>query len=543
METLATISGNIVDVLNDRTYPGTIYIKEGRIARITEDSARYSTYLIPGLIDAHVHVESSMLVPSEFARLAVRHGTVATVSDPHEIANVLGVKGVEYMVDNGSKVPFGFNFGAPSCVPATGSETSGAVLGPAEVEQLLQRDDIRYLSEVMNYPGILNEDAELLAKIESARKRGKPVDGHAPGLRGDALRKYVEAGITTDHETLDRDEAEEKIALGMKLLIREGSAAKEFDRFQDFMDRFPESCMLCSDDKHPDDLVRGHIDSLVRRALRSGNSQAKVLRCACVNPVLHYKLDTGLLQEGQPADVVEIDGFETFTILRTLIRGQVVAASGKSNIAHLDAPPVNVFNACPATVESLAVRYPGGSLQVVHALDGSLFTERLSITPTVSGDMVVSDPDRDILKIVVLNRYQAAAPAVGFVHGFDVRNGAIASSVAHDSHNVVAVGATDQDLCEAMNLVIENGGGMAAVGRGRRMVLPLPVAGLMSGRDGFEVADLYTALDGMAKDMGSTLSAPFMTLSFMALPVIPRLKMTDRGLFDVDAFQPTSLFV
>lgn len=541
-EAIRRISGNIVDVLHSLIYPGTLEISAGRIVSIARDEKTYETFILPGLIDSHIHIESSMLVPSEFARLAVRHGTVAAVSDPHEIGNVLGIEGVDYMIDSGRTVPFKFFFGAPSCVPATPFETAGAEIGTGQVEELLKRDEIKYLSEMMNFPGVLNGDPVVMAKIGLAKRYGKPVDGHAPGLRGSELEKYVAAGISTDHETLDREEALEKLKSGMKILIREGSAAKDFDAFVSLIEDYPDRCMFCSDDRHPDDLVLGHINEMVKGALKQGIDRMKVLRCACVNPVLHYGLEVGLLQEGCLADFIEIDGFESFNVLRTFIDGEPVADKGRTLLPRVAAKTVNNFKAQKKGVSDFSIRERGERINVIEAVDGQLITNRLRVTPRVSNGNVVSDPGRDYLKIAVVNRYRDAPPAVGFVKGFGLQKGAIASSVAHDSHNIIAVGVTDEAICQAVNLVIEHQGGMSVVHDDVAGVLPLPVAGIMTNQDGFEVARQYSELGSLAKDLGSTLKAPFMTLSFMALPVIPRIKLSDKGLFDGEKFELIDLF-
>jgi len=536
------ISGNIVDVLNSTIYPGTLEIRDGKIASIAKDEKTYDTYILPGLVDSHIHIESSMLTPSAFARLAVVHGTVATVSDPHEIANVLGINGVNYMIENGKTVPLKFYFGAPSCVPATPFETSGAHIGPEQVEDLLRKGEVRYLSEMMNFPGVLNGDPEVMAKIGAARKLGKPIDGHAPGLRGEALKKYVAAGISTDHETLDREEALEKLKLGMKILIREGSAAKNFDTLIGLVEDYPDQCMFCSDDKHPDDLIVGHINDLVKRALKLGLDRMKVLKCTCVNPVQHYGLDVGLLQEGCWADFIEIDSFEDFNILGTYINGELVAERGKMLLPKVEASVANNFEAGQKQVSDFSVRVAGEKVNVIEAIDGQLITNRLSVMPRISEGNVISDTDGDVLKMAVVNRYQDAPPAIGFIKSFGLRKGAIASSVAHDSHNVVAVGVTDEVLCQAVNLVVENQGGVAVVSDNEKRVIPLPVAGIMTTQDGYEVAKQYSELDKLAKQLGSKLQAPFMTLSFMALLVIPKIKLSDKGLFDGEKFEFMRLF-
>lgn len=530
------ISGNIVDVLDRRIYPGTILVRNGRITQITEGGDR-DTWIIPGFIDSHVHLESSMMVPSEFARLASVHGTVAAVCDPHEIANVLGIEGVEFMITNGAAVPFRFCFGAPSCVPATPFETAGAALGPAQIESLLQRKDVKFLAEVMNFPGVINGDPEIMKKIALAQKYGKPVDGHAPGLRGEALRKYAAAGISTDHETFGYEEGEEKLKLGMNLLIREGSAARDFDTLSPLIPRFPDRCMFCSDDLHPDALVTGHISELVKKGIAMGLDIFTLLRCACLNPMRHYGIDTGLLRRGDYADFLEVDSLAGLNVLKTFIRGEQVAEKGEALLETVPASRPNRFNAGLKTPADFALNGNGASVNIIEAADGRIVTgwarEKLK---TVNGSLV-SDTGRDILKIAVVNRYAKAPPALGFIRNFGLKKGAIASSVAHDSHNIVAVGATDQDICSAVNLVVEHKGGLAAVGDEFREILPLPVAGLMSDGDGYAAAEQYSHLDRLAKRLGSTLSAPYMTLSFMALPVIPRLKLSDKGLFDAERFR------
>ncbi|HVK37425.1 MAG TPA: adenine deaminase [Candidatus Kapabacteria bacterium] len=532
------ISANIVDVVAGEIYPGTVRVDGGVITAITRDDARYDTYLLPGFVDAHVHIESSMLVPSEFARMAVVHGTVATVSDPHEIGNVLGVAGVEYMIDNGARVPFKFAFGAPSCVPATEFETAGDEIGVDGVRALLARPEIRYLSEMMNYPGVIGGDPMVLAKIRAAHDAGKPVDGHAPAVRGEALRAYAAAGITTDHESFTLEEAREKAELGMKVLIREGSAAKNFDALLPMVSQRPELCMFCSDDKHPDDLAEGHIDALVRRAIAAGVEPMVAIRCATLNPVRHYGLDVGLLQPGDPADFIEVDSLERLATLRTVIDGVVVAERGRTLIERVDVPIVNRFAAHPKRTEDFRVA-GSGAMRVIEAIDGQLVTRALVLPSGNDADgaaAIESDVDRDVLKIVVVNRYRDAAPAVAFIRGFGLRRGAIASSVAHDSHNIIAVGIDDADICRAVNTVIHNEGGLAIADGDVVEALPLPVAGLMSADDGQTVAARYSQLDRRAHELGSPLRAPFMTLSFMALLVIPSLKLSDRGLFDGERF-------
>jgi adenine deaminase len=538
-----SIKGNIVDIINKKIYPGKVFIDDGKIRSIEKLSMdqKLPNFILPGFIDAHVHIESSMLVPSEFARLAVVHGTVATISDPHEIANVCGLQGVEFMIKNGKTVPFKFHFGAPSCVPATIFETAGASLNSAEVELLLQKDEIHYLSEMMNFPGVLNADEEVMKKIASAKKYDKPVDGHAPGLRGELAKKYIDAGISTDHECFTKEEALDKLQYGMKILIREGSAAKNFDALIDLLNDYPDKIMFCSDDKHPDSLVEGHINLLCKRAVEKGIDKFKILQAACINPVEHYKMKVGLLKEGDAADLIVVEDLQQFKVLETYINGELVAEKGATKIVAEKSDVINNFNCDERRVEDFRYPildfYPGEFINVIEALDGQLITNKIIATPNNDKGEIVSDTENDILKMVVVNRYKNSAVAKSFVKNFGLKSGAIASSVAHDSHNIIAVGVDDESICRAVNLIIRQEGGICCVGNNNDQVLALPVAGLMSIDDGYEVAELYTAIDKAAKDLGSTLSSPFMTLSFMALLVIPHLKLSDMGLFDGDRFE------
>ncbi|MBF0554721.1 MAG: adenine deaminase [Nitrospirae bacterium] len=538
------IEGNCVDVLNCAVYAAELEISQGKIASITKKrNISSGVFIIPGLIDAHCHVESSMLVPAEFARLAAAYGTVAVVSDPHEIANVLGAAGIDYMIENGGTVPFKFFFGASSCVPATGFETAGASVDAAAIVALLKRDEIKYLSEMMNYPGALNGDPSVMAKIRAAQRYGKPIDGHAPALRGSPCEAYVKMGISTDHECVSLDEALEKISYGMKILIREGSAARNFDVLSPLIGEHWADVMFCTDDIHPDALVRGHINLMVKRAIDAGHDIMKVLQCACVNPVFHYSLDVGLLRAGDPADFAVIDGLESFNILKTYVNGRLVAENGAPLIAHAAYRHVNKFNAAPKSASDFFVPKSDGTLKVIGAVDGQVITDKRHGQAKVSGGNLVSNIEDDILKIAVVNRYEKETPpAIGFIHNFGLKDGAVASSIAHDSHNIIAVGVTDAYICEAVNLIIEHRGGLSAVSKDEKKILPMPVAGLMSTDDGPEVARRYAQLNEFAIRLGSSLSAPFMTLSFMALLVIPHLKLSDRGLFDSDTFQFTSLF-
>ena len=538
-----TIGGQIVDLVNSRIFSGVVVVKDGKIAKIEEQPVGNTHYIMPGFVDAHVHVESSMLVPSEFARLAVCHGTVATVSDPHEIANVLGAKGVRYMIENGKKVPFKFFFGAPSCVPATPFETAGFSVNANDIEKLMASPDIYYLSEMMNYPGVLLDDPEILKKIAAAKRYGKPVDGHAPALSGNDLKKYAEAGISTDHECFTLEEALEKISLGMNILIREGSAAKNFEALIPLLATHPDKLMFCSDDKHPNDLVKGHVDGLVRRAIALGYNAMDVLKAASLNAVRHYHLNIGMLQEGDDADFIVVDDFRNPVARQTYIKGVLVAENGVANIKYVETKTPNIFKANYINLDDVFFPDKGKKIKVIKCIDGQLITKSFTTEPKVVDGGIVSDVENDILKIVVVNRYHPAKPAVAFIRGFGLRRGALASSVAHDSHNIVSVGVTDKDILHAVNLLIEHTGGVTAYCSTEMVAVPLPVAGLMSNEDGYEVAAAYENATALAKRLGSNLYAPFMTLAFMALLVIPELKLSDQGLFDVSKFTVTSLYV
>jgi len=539
-----TLSGNIVDIHTETFYKGTVHVENGYIKNIVkDDSVTEETFILPGLIDSHIHVESSMLIPSEFARLAVIHGTVATVSDPHEIANVLGIDGIKYMIENGKKVPFKFYFGASSCVPATPFETAGAELGVAELDELMAMDDIKYMAEMMNFPGVINRDSFVMDKLAIAKKYNKPVDGHAPGVKGEAAKKYIEAGITTDHECFTMEEALEKIKYGMKIQIREGSAAKNFEALVGLLKDHADDVLFCSDDKHPDDLAEGHINQLVKRAVNKGYDVLKVLKNVILNPIKHYNLEVGTLQPGDPADMIVVDDLSHFNVLQTYVNGIKVAEKGKTLIQSVTAEQPNLFLAETVSADDIAVAATGKKIKVIESYDGELITGVLTELPKTENGNLVSDVERDILKIVVLNRYvKGAKPAVAFIKGFGLKQGALASSVAHDSHNVVAVGTSDKEIVSAINKVIESKGGVAVSDGNYQAVLPLPVAGLMSTDDGFKVAEHYHSLDKKAHELGSSLRAPFMTMSFMALLVIPDLKLSDKGLFDGTTFSFTDLY-
>ncbi|MDY0780299.1 adenine deaminase [Tenacibaculum sp. IB213877] len=535
------IQGNIVDIQNKRIFKGEIEIENGKIKEIREGNHSVENYILPGFVDAHIHIESSMLVPSEFAKIAVTHGTVATVSDPHEIANVLGVKGVDFMIENGKKVPLKFNFGAPSCVPATSFESAGAIINADDIKLMMENTDIKYLAEMMNYPGVLFDDEEVRAKIQHAKNNNKPIDGHAPGLRGDAITKYISAGISTDHECFTYEEALEKLQKGMKVIVREGSAAKNFEALIDLLPEHYENMMFCSDDKHPDDLLLGHMNQLCERAVAKGMDVFKVLQAACINPVKHYKLDVGLLQNGDNADFIVLEDLQKFKVLQTYINGELVAEKGKSFVKHVDFEVLNNFNTDKKKISDFEFHSAAEKIRVIEALDGELVTNEIEADSLIKEGNLVSNTKNDILKMTVVNRYQNSEPSIAFIKNFGLKEGAIASSVGHDSHNIIAVGVSDEMICKAVNLIIENKGGVCAVNASEEKIVSLPVAGIMSDKSAVEIGKSYAELDAMAKQMGSKLRAPYMTLSFMALLVIPALKLSDKGLFDGNTFQFTSV--
>jgi adenine deaminase len=530
------IQGQIVDIENKRIYAGEITVKNNKIISIIETQHEVKNYILPGFIDAHIHIESSMLVPSEFAKIAVIHGTVATISDPHEIANVLGTAGVYYMIENSKKVPLKFHFGAPSCVPATSFESAGASIDSSGIQELLASPDIYYLAEMMNYPGVLYDDEEVLKKIAWAKQYNKPIDGHAPGLRGEPVKKYISAGITTDHECFTFEEAQEKLALGMKVIIREGSAAKNFEALIDLLPNHYDNMMFCSDDKHPDDLILGHINKLCARAVAKGIDVFKILQAACINPVNHYNMNVGLLKENDPADFIVVEDLVNFKVIQTFINGELVAQNGKSFVAPVPFETPNNFNITAKKISDFEVSSSASKIRVIEALEGQLITNEINHKSTIEHGKLVSNTEEDVLKMAVVNRYQNTKPAIAFIKNFGLKKGAIASSVAHDCHNIVVVGTSDKEICQAVNLIIKNKGGICAVNGSQHKVLPLPVAGIMSDKDGWETGKLYQEIDAMAKELGSGLKAPFMTLSFMALLVIPDLKLSDKGLFSGNSF-------
>lgn len=538
-----TIKANLIDIISRETYPAEVSILNKKIVSINRIEETLDTYILPGFIDAHVHIESSMLIPSEFARIAVKHGTVGTISDPHEIANVLGVAGVDYMIENAQQVPFHFYFGAPSCVPATQFETAGAVIDSDDIDQLLSRKEIVYLAEMMNFPGVIYNDEEVLKKIAFAKKHGKPIDGHAPGLLGEGMKTYFNAGITTDHECFGHTEALEKLKHGVKIMIREGSAAKNFDTLIPLLKNFPEQIMFCCDDKHPDNLIESHINDHVKRALKAGHDLYDVLRAASFNVIKHYNLPIGLLQVGNNADFIEINNTQDFNILKTYIDGELVAENGTSFIQSIEAPIINNFNCSLKKPSDFKINSESDTIRVIEALDGQLITHEIQSKTLVINGFAESNTEEDILKIAVVNRYNDAPVATAFIKNIGLKNGAIASCVAHDCHNIVVVGTNDDDICKAVNAIIKGKGGISLATETEELVLELPIAGIMTNLPAEEVAELYIKLDQRAKELGSKLRAPYMSLSFMALLVIPELKLSDKGLFNGKSFEFMDVFV
>jgi adenine deaminase len=541
------LRGQIVDIPNKRIYKGEIIFEDGKVISIVEKEHDVNQYILPGFIDAHIHIESSMLVPSEFAKLAVRHGTVSTVSDPHEIANVLGVKGVEFMIENGNQTAFKFNFGAPSCVPATSFESAGAVIDSEDIKSLMARPEIKYLAEMMNYPGVLFDDEEVLKKIAWAKHNNKPIDGHAPGLRGGDITKYIAAGISTDHECFTYDEALEKLQKGMKIMIREGSAAKNFEALIDLLPEHFENMMFCSDDKHPDDLLLGHINELCARAIAKGMDVFKVLQVACLNPIKHYDLQVGTLQIGDAADCIVVADLKNFKTLQTYINAELVYDFGTVHMPEVAFENLNNFNCHKKEIADFTFESTAQKIRVIECNNGELVTNALIAESLIHQGNLISNTKTDVLKMTVVNRYKNEKPAIAFIKNFGLKQGAIASSVGHDSHNIIAVGADDGSICKAVNAIIELKGGISATqGCGDQdsiKTVALPVAGIMSDKNGKTIGKQYQELDAMAKSMGCKLHAPYMSLSFMALLVIPSLKLSDQGLFNGEKFEFTGLEV
>lgn len=542
MRGLHQITGKVVDIYNQQIYGATLFINGNKIHSIEKNEHAEGPYILPGLIDSHIHIESSMITPQYFAQEAVKHGTIGTVSDPHEIANVLGERGIEAMVSDAQKTPFKFFFGVPSCVPATPFETSGAVLDSKIVHKLIAKDQFYYLAEMMNFPGVINQDPEVMSKIKHSLDNGKPVDGHVPGLTGAGLDKYIAAGITTDHECGNYDEAVEKIKKGMKIQLREGSAAKDFDNLYKLIDEYPDQVMLCSDDKHPDDLIQGHINQLIRKGLDKGLNLFNLLKAAVINPAAHYNLPVGTLRENDPADFILINNLDDFVVSQTYIDGEKVFDQEGTLFSVHPADYPNIMEAKKLKASDIEVENIHKPIKVINAKDRTLYTSSESINLNSVDDKLHADPSRDVLKIVVQNRYKKQKPSIGFIKNFGLQKGAIATSVAHDSHNIICVGVEDESIVNAVNEIINIGGGNVVYDGEELTSLQLEFGGLMTSNSASVVAEQYQKLNTITKQLGCTLYAPFMTLAFMALPVIPELKITDQGLFDVTQFKYTKLY-
>ncbi len=539
---------NIIDVVKRSIFSGELVIEGERIKKIEikKSGIDYGKkFIMPGLVDAHIHIESSMLVPSSFANSVFKHGTVATVSDPHEIANVLGIDGVNFMIEDSKRTALKIYFGAPSCVPATDFESSGAKIDSKSVKSLLEKEEIKFLSEMMNYPGVIYQDREVMKKLKFAHEAGKPVDGHSPGLRGEDLIKYVKAGINTDHECFSLDEAIEKIQSGMRIQIREGSAAKNFESLHKLLDLYPEKVMFCLDDMHPDELLHGHINNLIKRSLEKGYNLFDVLRAATYNPVKFYKLNVGLLQEGDPADFIVVADLKYFNILETWIEGVNVFKKEepeKVSEMKIDIKP-NQFFVNKADENDISIEDRDKDVKIIEAIDGELITKIHIGRPKSKNGKLVSDTENDILKLVVQNRYEKEKPAVGFIKNFGIQKGGMVSTIAHDSHNIICLGTEDNIILDLLDWINSQKGGIAFSDGIKITGLPLPVAGIMTDENAEAVSKKYLELDKLVKQSGSKLGAPFMTLSFMSLLVIPEIKLGNRGLFDVNKFDFTDIFV
>lgn len=542
---MTKIEGNIVDLFERKIFKGEVCIEGDKIISIIEKDTKSEIFILPGLIDSHVHIESSMLIPSVFSKLAIQNGTVAVVTDPHEIANVMGLDGVKFMIKDSKQTPLKTYYCAPSCVPATPFETSGAELNSNDIEFLFKEYKLKALGEMMNYPGVIYKDEEVHAKLNIAKKYNAIIDGHIPGIFGDDLKKYVESGISTDHECFTIEEAIEKIDLGMKILIREGSAAKNFDALYPLISRFNKMIMLCTDDSHPDDLIKyGHINKILKLGKKYKIDIFDMLYSTCVNPVEHYNLDVGLLREKDFADFIIVDNLDDFNVLETYINGKPVFSHGRILFNTNIVEPINNFNASKILPEQIAVDDKNSKIKIIEVIDKELITKSFEITPTVIDGKIQADTKNDILKIVVYNRYnKAAKPQVGFINGFKLTSGALATSIAHDSHNIIAIGTTDKEITNAINEIIEHKGGLTYVNNSDYYTLPLEFAGLMTQANPNEVAEKYGKINSIINANGCNLTAPFMTLSFMALLVIPQLKIGDKGLFDVEKFEFTDLYI
>ena len=527
------IRGNLVNPFTEEIYPAEIEISGGMIECVRQIEGKFNQYILPGFIDAHIHIESSMLTPSRFAEVVVPHGTTSVVSDPHEIANVMGIPGIKYMVEDASTVPLNVFFTAPSCVPATPFETSGAVIGSKEIDNILKYDEMVALGEMMNFPGVLSDDPEVTAKIRAAKNHGKPVDGHAPLLSGNELCKYIAAGISTDHECTVKDEVIEKRKLGMKVMLRQGSSAKNLGNLIGAGGDF-----IVSDDKHPEDLLKGHVDLMLKEAVELGEDPVKALKMVTINPAAHYNLNSGLIAPGKPADIVIVEDLKNFKVKEVYINGNVAAREGKALFSVNPLELESTFKLDHKKPADFEISSPKEEekVRVIDVIEGQLLTEESEAVLPVINSKIEPNVENDILKIAVLERYGHNKMANAFVHGFGLKKGAIASSVAHDSHNIITVGTNSQDMADAVNNLVENNGGLVTVFNGSIHSLKLPIGGLMSTKTAEDVALKLEDLHNAVNNMGCKLVSPFMTMSFLALLVIPKLKISDMGLFDVEKF-------
>ncbi len=538
-----SISGVLVDPISRATFGGEIFVENKKIVAIERRHDVNAPYILPGLIDSHVHIESSMLIPSRFAEMAVKHGTTAIVTDPHEVANVAGEEGVRFMVNNAKTVPFKFYFGVPSCVPASPFEKSGAILDSDIVERLIREDDFSFLAEMMNFPGVVNNDEEVMRKIRSAIAASKPVDGHAPGVSGEQLRAYAKAGISTDHECSNINEALEKLKAGIKIQIREGSAARNFDGLIDLIKNHKEAIMFCTDDCHPDYLQSGHINKLLARAVNLGYNIYDILHAICINPRNHYALKTGALQVNDPADFIVVDDLKSFDVSRTFIDGEEVYRKGEISIQVPETKPPSFHFRSSFKKGNLEVLSNGENINIIGVIKGELLTEWIKEkSPVPQGGIVKASTDTDLLKIVLLDRYDSTMPVVAFIRGFKLKSGALASSIAHDSHHIIAVGVDDDSIDSALSWIVNNRGGLCYAADGKVSGIRLPYYGLMTDENGISISRKYKELNNIIKESGCGLDTPFMTLSFMGLTVIPQLKIYHKGLFDGVRFMHTTLF-
>lgn len=542
VEKTSVIEGIIYDPIAKTVIPGRIILKNGRIDCIEPDDSITGPIILPGFVDSHIHIESSMLVPTAFSRIAVKHGTVAVVADPHEIANVAGVEGIDFMINNSKSAELKFFFGAPSCVPVSPFDDCYKVIDSIEIEKLMKRKDIYFLGEMMNFPGVINSDADIMKKISSALDNKKPIDGHAPALVNESLKKYISAGISTDHECFTLDEAIEKLALGMNIQIREGSAAKNFNTLNSLITTHPLQTMICTDDCHPEDLILGHINNTVKRSLKLGHNIFDILQVVSVNPVKHYNLDVGLLQIGDLADFIIVDNLEDLNVKANIINGVNVLENGFNSI-NTTSDISNYAFSPTINLENLSLKARGSKVKVIEVLEGELVTNLVEKNVLIKDEKIITDIESDILKIVVVNRFKSNELYIGLIKGFGLTKGAIAESIAHDSHHIIAVGVDDVSIFRAIEYIIKNKGGVCYCDSIDVIGLALPVYGLMGFDSGNIIADKYKEINNKVVADGCGLNAPFMTLSFMALSVIPMLKITPKGLFDVTKFQFTDLFI